>query len=151
MAKQRTQKYTPWLFKGSPIMNEDVQEDWVGFIYLIRLKTESGELFYVGKKNFGTNAKVKLGKKEMPTDKRLKTYKRKFNFTFENYISSSEEVVRLINVGCPYERIILQICKTKGALTYHEVRWLMKFRALERTDFLNNNILGSLYRKHFFS
>jgi hypothetical protein len=153
MAKTLVEKYSPWIWKGEPFDHNSIQEDWEGFVYLIKLihPVSKDVFYYVGKKNFATNAKTKLSKKEMPTDKRLKTYKRVRRFNYINYMSSSEGVVAKINEGFEPERIILQICKTKGALTYHEVRWMMKFRALERKDFLNDNVLGSFYKKHFYA
>ncbi len=139
-----------WTFKNQVIKNEDVKDSWYGFIYLLVLTDPITNLkaYYVGKKNFYTMAKRKLGKKEIPTDKRLKTYKRVKTFTFEKYDSSSSSVKELIESGWKLEKKIIRICKSKGELTYFEVVYQIKFDVLRRSNFLNDNILGSFYRKH---
>lgn len=139
-----------WIFKNETITNDKVKDSWYGFIYLIILTNpENGDQkYYIGKKNFYTLAKRKLGKKEMPTDKRLKTYKRVKTFTFEKYESSSSNVLELKNQGWKSEKKILRICKAKGELTYFEVVYQIKFDVLRSDKFLNDNILGSFYRKH---
>jgi hypothetical protein len=139
-----------WKFKGKEINRNNVEDSWYGFVYLITLTNPETleKKYYIGKKNFYTMAKRPLGKKEIPTDKRLKTYKRVKTFTFEKYESSSSSVLELKEQGWLSEKSIIRICKTKGELTYFEVVYQIKCDVLRRNDFLNDNILGSFYRKH---
>jgi hypothetical protein len=90
-----------------------------------------------------------LARKEMSTDKRKKTYKRVKTYNFEKYCGSSEVLIDFINnPEWMFDKKIIRICKTKGDLTYYEAKYLMMYDALKRSIFLNNNILGTFYRKN---
>lgn len=140
-----------WTFKNKVLTKDDVKEDWEGFVYVLiftNIKTKEVK-FYIGKKNFYTNSKRPLGKKELSTDKRKKTYKRVKTYNFEKYCGSSEVLTDYIdNIDWTFEKKIIRICKTKGDLTYYEAKYLMMYDALKRNIFLNNNILGTFYRKN---
>lgn len=139
-----------WLFKNEILSKDKIQEDWIGFIYLITLvNPNTGEkVYYIGKKNFYTLSKRPLAKKEISSDKRRKNYKRVKTFNYEKYDSSSDRVKELKEDGWILQKRILRICKSKGALTYYEVMYLMKYDVLQRSEFINDNILGKFYRTH---
>ena len=101
---------------------------------------------YIGKKNFYADVKTKLGKKEMPTDKRLKQYKRVRKFTYKNYYSSNEVLKEHYNNDGKIERIIIEIAYSKIQLTYLEVKHQFINEVLEDESYLNNNILGKFYK-----
>lgn len=140
-----------WIFKNKEFTKNDVLDNWIGFVYLITLTSQSGEKkYYIGKKNFFTMAKQNLAKKDISEDKRKKTYRRKKTFTFEKYNGSSKALLELVEQGWEIKKNIIRICKTKGELTYYEVFYQMKYNALLSDKFLNDNILGKFYKKHFF-
>ena len=125
---------------------EMIPEKAVGFVYLMTAKIDGKFVKYIGKKNFYADVKTKLGKKEIPTDKRLKQYKRVRKFTYKNYYSSNEVLKAYKQSGGEIHRIILEICYSKISLTYCECKHLFINEVLEDESYLNNNILGKFYK-----
>lgn len=125
---------------------EMIPEKAVGFVYLMTAIVDGKFVKYIGKKNFYADVKTKLGKKEMPTDKRLKQYKRVRKFTYKNYFSSNEVLKEHYNNDGKIERIIIEIAYSKIQLTYLEVKHQMINEVLEDESYLNNNILGKFYK-----
>jgi len=103
-----------------------------GFTYEIMYTDNT---VYYGKKNFTTQ-------RTLPP---LKGYKRKRKTVKESnwmdYTGSSDWG----NKKVVQKKTILQVFKTKGALTYGEVELLVSRRVLFRMDCLNNNISGRFY------
>jgi len=125
---------------------EMIPEKAVGFVYLMTAIIDGKFVKYIGKKNFYADVKTKLGKKEMPTDKRLKQYKRVRKFTYKNYFSSNEVLKEHYNNDGKIERIIIEIAYSKIQLTYLEVKHQFINEVLEDESYLNNNILGKFYK-----
>jgi hypothetical protein len=125
---------------------EMIPENAVGFVYLMTAIVDGKFVKYIGKKNFYSDVKTKLGKKEMPTDKRLKQYKRVRKFTYKNYYSSNEVLKEHYKNDGKIERIIIEICYSKIELTYKEVKHQFINEVLEDESYLNNNILGKFYK-----
>lgn len=125
---------------------EMIPEKAVGFVYLMTAVVDGKFVKYIGKKNFYADVKTKLGKKEMPTDKRLKQYKRVRKFTYKNYYSSNEVLKEHYNNDGKIERIIIEIAYSKIQLTYLEVKHQFIHEVLEDESYLNNNILGKFYK-----
>jgi hypothetical protein len=125
---------------------EMIPEKAVGFVYLMTAIIDGKFVKYIGKKNFYADVKTKLGKKEMPTDKRLKQYKRIRKFTYKNYYSSNEVLKAHKQSGGEINRIIIEICYSKIELTYKEVKCQFVCEVLEDESYLNNNILGKFYK-----
>jgi hypothetical protein len=125
---------------------EMIPENAVGFVYLMTAIVDGKFVKYIGKKNFYADVKTKLGKKELPTDKRLKQYKRVRKFTYKNYYSSNEVLKEHYNNDGKIERIIIEIAYSKIQLTYLEVKHQMINEVLEDESYLNNNILGKFYK-----
>jgi hypothetical protein len=125
---------------------EMIPEKAVGFVYLMTAVVDGKFVKYIGKKNFYADVKTKLGKKEMPTDKRLKQYKRVRKFTYKNYYSSNEVLKEHYNNDGKIERIIIEIAYSKIQLTYLEVKHQFINEVLEDESYLNNNILGKFYK-----
>ena len=125
---------------------EMIPEKAVGFVYLMTAIIDGKFVKYIGKKNFYADVKTKLGKKELPTDKRLKQYKRVRKFTYKNYYSSNEVLKEHYNNGGKIQRIIIDIAYSKIQLTYLEVKSQMICEVLEDESYLNNNILGKFYK-----
>jgi len=125
---------------------EMIPEKAVGFVYRMTAVIDGKFVMYIGKKNFYSDVKTKLGKKEMPTDKRLKQYKRVRKFTYKNYYSSNEVLKEHYKNGGEIHRTILEICYSKISLTYCECKHLFINEVLEEESYLNNNILGKFYK-----
>ncbi len=125
---------------------EMIPEKAVGFVYLMTAIVDGKFVKYIGKKNFYADVKTKLGKKELPTDKRLKQYKRVRKFTYKNYYSSNEVLKEHYNNDGKIERIIIEIAYSKIQLTYLEVKHQFINEVLEDESYLNNNILGKFYK-----
>lgn len=125
---------------------EMILEKAVGFVYLMTAVVDGKFVKYIGKKNFYADVKTKLGKKELPTDKRLKQYKRVRKFTYKNYYSSNEVLKAHKKSGGEIERIIIEIAYSKIQLTYLEVKHQFIHEVLEDESYLNNNILGKFYK-----
>jgi hypothetical protein len=79
-----------WIYKGKVFTEDMIPENAVGFIYEMTAIIDGKSVSYIGKKNFYADVKTKLGKKDMPTDKRLKTYKRVRKTIYQRYYSSNE-------------------------------------------------------------
>jgi hypothetical protein len=125
---------------------EMIPEKAVGFVYLMTAVVDGKFVKYIGKKNFYADVKTKLGKKEIPTDKRLKQYKRVRKFTYKNYYSSNEVLKVYKQSGGEINRTIIEICYSKIELTYKEVKHQFINEVLEDESYLNNNILGKFYK-----
>lgn len=132
--------------KQMEFTEEMIPENAVGFVYLMTATIDGKFVKYIGKKNFYSDVKTKLGKKEMPTDKRLKQYKRVRKFTYKNYFSSNEVMKAHKQSGGEINRIIIEICYSKISLTYCECKHLFINKVLEEESYLNNNILGKFYK-----
>ena len=136
-----------WLFKGTIFTEDMIPEDAVGVIYLMTATIDNKVVKYIGKKNFFANVKTKLSKKALPTDKRLKKYKRIKKFTYKDYYSSNEILIQAHKNGIDIEREILLICNSKADLSYQEVKYQFAYNVLEDDSYLNRNILGKFYHK----
>ena len=102
---------------------------------------------YIGKKNFFADVKTKLSKKALPTDKRLKNYKRVKKIVYQNYYSSNEKLKAAHKAGVQIKRTILKICYSKTELSYQEVKYQFMCEVLEKDFWLNANILGRFYKQ----
>jgi hypothetical protein len=135
-----------WILEGKEFTEEMIPEGAVGFVYEMMSIIDGKPVRYIGKKNFHADVKTKLGKKEMPTDKRLKTYKRVRKTTYQNYFSSNEVLKQAYKDGITIRREILHICFGKQELSYYECKYQFSLGVLESDEFLNGNILGKFYK-----
>jgi hypothetical protein len=135
-----------WIFEGKEFTENMIPEGAVGFVYEMVSIIDGKPVRYIGKKNFYADVKTKLGKKEMPTDKRLKTYKRVRKSTYQNYFSSNDILKQAHKDGITIRREILHICFGKQELSYYECKYQFALGVLESEEFLNGNILGKFYK-----
>ena len=135
-----------WIFKGKVFTEDMIPENAVGFIYEMTAIIDGKSVSYIGKKNFYADVKTKLSKKDMPTDKRLKTYKRVRKTIYQRYYSSNEVLKQAHKDGVLIKRDILRICHTKLELSYQETKHQFVLGVLESDKFLNGNILGKFYK-----
>jgi hypothetical protein len=135
-----------WILNGKEFTKEMIPEGAVGFVYEMLAIVDGKSVRYIGKKNFYADVKTKLGKKEMPADKRLKTYKRVRKVTYQNYYSSNDVLKKAHKDGITIRREILHICFDKRELSYYECKYQFTLGVLESEEFLNGNILGKFYK-----
>jgi len=135
-----------WIYKGKEFTEDMIPENAIGFIYNMTAIIDGKSISYIGKKNFYADIKTKLSKKAMPTDKRLKTYKRVKKATYQNYYSSNEVLKKAHKDNVKIKRDILMICTTKLELSYQETKHQFVLGVLESDKYLNGNILGRFYK-----
>lgn len=135
-----------WLHNGKVFTDEHIPEGAIGFIYEMTTIINGHSYSYIGKKNFRADVKTKLSKKALPTDKRLKTYKRVTKSTYQNYYSSNDVLKKAAKDGVLIKREIIKICFSKNELTYQEVKHQFVRGVLENDFYLNGNILGRFYK-----
>ena len=135
-----------WIYKDKEFKEEHIPEGAIGFVYEM-ISVKDGKIVrYIGKKNFFADVKTKLAKRDLPTDKRMKTYTRKRKFTYQNYYSSNEVLKQLRKDGVEIQRTILKICFSKQELSYMECKYQFSLGVLEKDEYLNGNILGKFYK-----
>jgi hypothetical protein len=137
-----------WIYQGKEFTDEMVPEGAYGFIYGMSVTIDGEDKVYIGKKNFYSERNIPLGKKalEARDDKRMSKKKKVKKLNYQNYHSSQATLKQAKLDGIPIKRLILKICNCKAELSYQETRYLFKTDALEKEEYLNDNILGKFYR-----
>lgn len=131
-----------WTYNGKPFGAEDVPKDAVGFVYEIEYK-DTGKK-YIGKKNFW----------KVIVRPPLKGTKRKRRTTvqsdWQTYTSSSEKVSKdSADLGFDnFNRTIIEICYSKGMLSYQEMWHQVTKRVLFDENYLNGIIQVRINRSH---
>lgn len=138
-----------WYYNKNKFSDEMIGEA-VGFVYIIKVTIDGETKFYIGKKNFYSTRKIKLGKREeaLRTDKRTKTYKVVKKLDYQNYHSSNHVLKQAHKDGIPMKRVILKLCYSKADLTYYETKYLFSMNVLESESYLNDNILGKFFKRN---
>jgi hypothetical protein len=136
-----------WIYNNIVFTDEMIPEGAVGFVYEMTAIINGRAHGYIGKKNFFSNTKKKLSKKNLPTDKRKKKYVRVSKASYHNYYSSNEVLKQAHKDGIRISRRILKICFSKTELTYQEVKYQFQYGVLESDQWLNANILGRFYKQ----
>lgn len=136
-----------WIYKGKVFEDKDIPEGAIGFVYQMSAIINNKSVSYIGKKNFLSNTKKKLSKKNISTDKRLKKYKVVTKAAYQNYYSSNDVLKQAHKDGVIIQRHILKICFSKTELTYQEVKHQFLAEVLESDTYLNGNILGRFYKQ----
>jgi len=117
-------------------------DNLAGFVYLITdLKNNKK---YVGKKNLWSVRRLP----PLKGQKRRRT--KKLESDWQNYFGSNEEVKMLVeNEGRDrFKREILRLCKSKGEMTYFEMKEQIDREVLFRDDYYNEFIGGKIHSKH---
>jgi len=136
-----------WIYQHKEFTEDMIPDGAVGFVYQMDVILDGERKSYIGKKNFFADVKTKLSKKAMPTDKRLKSYKRVRKIVYQNYYSSNEKLKAAHKAGVQIKRTILKICYSKTELSYQEVKYQFMCEVLEKDIWLNANILGRFYKQ----
>jgi hypothetical protein len=121
---------------------------WHGYVY-ITVHDPTGKK-YIGKKSFFHTQNKKLGKKELleiPVTRGRRPTKKKVvkESDWKTYYGSSEQVKALPT--SELKRYLIMLCKSSKQLTYWETKNLFQYNVLEDDTYLNDNILGTFYRK----
>ena len=129
-----------WYYRGEEFT--EVPEDVVGFVYIIT-ELETGKK-YVGKKLFFSTRKLP----PLKGKKRRRTVVKESDW--RDYFGSSEELKSLVesNGGDKYHREILHLCKSKGAMSYLELKEQVERDVLFRDDYYNEFIGAKIHSKH---
>ncbi len=136
-----------WIYKGHVFEDKHIPDGAIGFVYCMSVHYNGKQYFYIGKKNFSSNRRQNLAKKDLPKDKRKKSYKVISKLCYQDYFSSNDVLKRLHAKGVDIKREILNICFSKSELTYHECKQLFIRNVLEDDKYLNGNILGRFYKQ----
>lgn len=145
-----------WTYQNKEILSiSDMQifepKVW-GFVYhltLINKKTKKEDFYYIGKKNIYNKRKRNFGKKEISTikDKRKKTYEYVIRESdWKNYTSSNKFIKENLN---KYDIIREIICfsTNDSDLTYKEAKEIICQNALDSSDYLNEGVKITRYKK----
>ncbi len=125
-----------WLYKGKEVVDDDIVDSYVGFIYMITQKS-TGKL-YIGKKLL-TSAGTKTINGKKKKIRKMSDWK--------TYWSSSPTIKDIIKEHGTndFEREILVFCSSKGSMLYNEELALYMVGALESDKWLNSNIRSKVY------
>ena len=137
-----------WLYKGEVFNDSKIPEGAVGFIYEMEAIIDGKAVRYIGKKNFYSTTKKKLGVKALANmeDKRARKYTIQVKTNYQNYFSSNKVLQDAHKNGVPIKRFMVRICFSKTELTYHETKYQFVREVLEKEEYLNANILGRFYK-----
>lgn len=129
---------TPWTYQENIVDNPF--EGFVGFVYCITNLLDGRR--YIGKKLFiGTRTKTIKGKKK----------KEKVESDWRDYWGSSEELqadVKKLGEN-NFKREILHLCKSKGVMSYMEMReQIVNDVLLKPNEFYNGFVGGKIHRNH---
>jgi hypothetical protein len=136
-----------WYYNNKEFIDKMIPDKAIGFVYNMEAVINGKKVSYIGKKNFYSNTRVKLAKKNLPTDKRKKTYKTVTKLAYNNYYSSNDVLKTAHKNGVPINRYILKICYSKTELSYYETKYQFVYEVLESDTWLNGNILGKFYKQ----
>ena len=130
-----------WLYKGEEFTSEMIG-DYVGFVYVITDKSNNKK--YVGKKTLVS--KRKLPPLKGKTRRRTKIVES----DWQKYYGSSDEVKSLVEeLGADnFEREILHLCKSKGEMSYLELKEQMDREVLLNDEYYNGIIQVKIHRNH---
>ena len=120
----------------------ETPEDFQGFVYIIT-NINNGRK-YVGKKNFW---KTKILPK---TKKRKRRVRTRVESDWRDYFGSNEELRILVeDKGSKnFKREIIRLCKTKGEMSYFEMKEQFERDVLFNKDYYNEFIGGKIHSKH---
>jgi hypothetical protein len=131
-------------------------EDKYGFIYILIYENQQGDRrYYIGKKNFWSFRELKALKNSKKRKGHIKFLNHRKNGKLVKYELIKKESDWKTYTGSYkgdlsdltlVEKYILTFAESKRHSTYLETKMLFNFNALERDDFLNDNILGKFFR-----
>jgi len=133
-----------WTYQGRPVVFDDISE-YVGFVYLIE-NLDNGRK-YVGKKNLW---KPKVSRRKNPKTGKIKTTRTRVESDWKDYYGSSKELESDVEkLGTDrFSREIIKFCRTKGQMSYDELKEQISRRVLESDEYYNGIIQVRIHRRH---
>jgi len=131
-----------WKYQDKEFTSDDIPEGVIGFVYIIT-DTDTNKK-YIGKK-------LLKSKRKLPPLKGKKRRRHVIKETdWQKYYSSSEEIKSLVEEhgGERFDRKILYLCKSKGEMTYREMREQIDRQVLFRDDYMNGIIQVRIHKSH---
>jgi hypothetical protein len=137
-----------WSYQGQDFESSMIPEGAEGFVYEMQAIINGKLVRYIGKKNFYSTTKKRMGKRAVAQlqDKRTKKYTIQKKLSYIDYYSSNAELKAAHKAGIEIRRYIIKICFSKTELTYYETKYQFIREVLESDEFLNGNILGRFYK-----
>ena len=137
-----------WSYQGQDFESSMIPEGAEGFVYEMQAIINGKLVRYIGKKNFYSTTKKRMGKRAVAQlqDKRTKKYTMQKKLSYLDYYSSNAELKAAHKAGIEIRRYIIKICFSKTELTYYETKYQFVRGVLESDEFLNGNILGRFYK-----
>ena len=137
-----------WSYQGQDFESSMIPEGAEGFVYEMQAIINGKLVRYIGKKNFYSTTKKRMGKRAVAQlqDKRSKKYTIQKKLSYIDYYSSNAELKAAHKAGIDIRRYIIKICFSKTELTYYETKYQFVRGVLESDEFLNGNILGRFYK-----
>lgn len=132
-----------WFYEGKEFSPAESDiEDFAGFVYLITDKTNNKK--YIGKKNFWSTRRLP------PLKGQKRRRVKKLASDWMKYYGSNEEVKLLVeNEGTDrFHREILKLCKTKGDMSYYEMKEQIEREVLFSDEYYNEFIGGKIHSRH---
>lgn len=161
-----------WIYNGQDIKSiKDLpKEDQkaFGFIYCIVLNYKGKSFEYYGRKNF-FSVRTKRASQKAIREKGKSAFRRKkqkkgkkagdwyyyeearTEMNWQEYNSSSKEVLKMIADGAQYTKYIVEIIQKESMMTYAEAKHQFCSGVLEDERFLNGNILGRFHKKNIIN
>ena len=137
-----------WIYQDLPL--EDIPENSIGCVYRIT-NTVSGKL-YIGKKNFfSTQSRQKTVTLKTTGEKKKKKVKVTKESDWRTYYGSSDEVKKDIEILGQenFKREILELCYSKGELSYYEAKYqLIEDVLLYPDKYYNSWVSCKIHRTH---
>jgi hypothetical protein len=135
-----------WFYKNEEI--DSLPEDCIGFVYIIENLTNGKK--YIGKKlaQFSKSKTKTITTKAGVKKKKKIRYKEESDW--KSYWSSSEELKKEVQTlgEDKFRREILHFCKSKGGLSYYELKEQIDRRVLESNDYYNGIIQVRIHKSH---
>ena len=128
-----------WLYESKEF--NEVPDGVIGFVYLITNLTTGKK--YVGKKGFFSTRRIKSKK---TVRRKVKTS----NSDWLDYYGSNDALAADLAVtgAGNYQREILHLCKSKGEMSYMELKEQIDRNVLFRDDYFNSYIGARIHRSH---
>lgn len=130
-----------WFYKEKEFTSEMIGDN-VGFVYMITNLTNDKK--YIGKKIFKSTRKLP------PLKGKSRRRTKIIESDWQNYFSSSDELKTLVEERGPdaFRREILHLCRTKGEMSYLELKEQMEREVLLNDDYYNGIIQVKIHRTH---
>ena len=111
MVHEKNKTMSIWSYQGQDFDSSMIPEGAVGFVYEMQAVINGKLVRYIGKKNFYSVTKKRMGKKAVAQlqDKRSKKYTIQKKLSYLDYYSSNAELKAAHKAGINVRRFIIKI------------------------------------------